>query len=323
MRLSYRAVFTLFITAGILGCDADTPTSPSGLLLTTDSSSYTASPIGYSQVAVRIITKYRNPTNAPIELERCLPDTPYPTYNVELVAPNDPQGAGYNPDWACGGPDKQIIVAPGDVRTDTLTLRGPSAFDNNLGKYLGVLEGTFRVAYGGQQSNEFTIKLPPAGVVPNVSRDVSAAIQTDSLLLHLKVNGPVISSAAIHLVIYNPRPDTSFIINCNGATGVSLEKQSGTQWVGALSSVVPLCYSSPIVIPPGGQYETSIMIAGGSSGSNVAPQFTMNDLPGVYRFVWSQIVGSFNAPEFTPPTWGPPIPADYRRSNAFAVIVDR
>jgi hypothetical protein len=119
-----RTAFTLLITVGIGACGNGGLTQPSDARLTTDSASYTAVPIGYSQVVVRVVTRYRNPTSTPIALDRCYPNSPYPIFGVELVAPKNQEGAGYNPDWACVGNDKPILVGPGESRVDTLTRIG-------------------------------------------------------------------------------------------------------------------------------------------------------------------------------------------------------
>src|SRR5262249_2766250 len=107
-----------------------------------------------------------NPSDTLIVIDRCTPTTPYPTYYVELVSPTSSEGAGYNPDWACVGHNSPIVLGARATRADTITLQGPSGYDNATRKYLGVIAGTFRIDYGGQKSNEFTIRLPPGGVVP-------------------------------------------------------------------------------------------------------------------------------------------------------------
>jgi len=140
------------------------PTAPTVTFLHTDSTSYTAIVGGFSQVHVRLITTFQNPTDTLIKLERCDRSTPYPIYTVDLIAPASAEGAGYNPGWACVG-ISPFIVAAGAVRTDTITLYGPNIFDNTTHKFVGVLAGTFQISYGGQHSNEFTINVPP-GIVP-------------------------------------------------------------------------------------------------------------------------------------------------------------
>jgi len=87
-----------------------------------------------------------------------------------------------------------------------LRLVGPSTYDPKTNRYLGALEGTFRVAYGGQESNDFTIELPPEGIVPSVPRDLGAVIQTDSLLYQLRYTfGIYQRDLPIHVSMYNPR----------------------------------------------------------------------------------------------------------------------
>ncbi|HEY9225632.1 MAG TPA: hypothetical protein VIP11_03225 [Gemmatimonadaceae bacterium] len=128
-------------------------------LLVTDSVRYTATAVNANQVTLKIVTRYRNPSDTAVELSRCFPDTPYPIYYVELIAPSSSEGAGYNPAWGCVGHNNEIVVAPHAVRTDTITLNGPTSFSG--GRFYGVLAGTFRLYYGSQGSSSFTIQLPP------------------------------------------------------------------------------------------------------------------------------------------------------------------
>jgi hypothetical protein len=320
MRASIRTLSVLLAVIGGSECDAGHSTSPGIQMLTTDATSYTAVPIGNGQLGVSVVTRFQNTTLRPIALDRCSNLAHSPEYGVSLVSPQSNEGAGYDPGWACLGGVAPIMVGPGDTRIDTLTLRGPNTYDNQLGRFLGVMAGTFRVSFGGHASNEFDITPSPDGIVPAVPRDTSAAILTDSQLVHLRLQSLAYSAVPpIHVTIFNPRSDTSFIVNCDGSTGLSLEKQDGTQWVPAWSAVVLLCLSPPIVIPPKGQYGTSIDFIAAAQGTNILPQFFVKDIPGVYRLVWSQIVDSFS---FSQAKWGAPIPVEYRRSNAFAIVVD-
>jgi hypothetical protein len=210
----------------------------------------------------------------------------------------------------CNGVPPDLLVAPGTTLTDTLRFAGPAVVDVATNRYFGVLEGTFRIDYGTQESNDFSIALPPEGIVPRVTRDTSAAIQTDSLLVHLTATGEFYSSPAIRVSIHNPMSDTSFIVNCGGATLFTLEKEIGDQWVPVWGDVIPGCVSPAIAIPPGSRYMTSIDVSGAPLGSNAAPGYSVRDIPGVYRLVWADIVDSS----------GKPIPIQYRRSNAFAIV---
>lgn len=317
-RRRFRVLSTLVALSVAAACAENGPTVPSNLPLSTDSTSYTAIPIGAGQVLVKLVTRYRNITSAPVRLDKCSANARTPIFDVVLVSPPDTEGAGYDAAQACTGTDP-FIVAPGETRTDTLRLVGPTAYDTRTKRYLGTVEGKFRVAYGGQESNEFTIELPPEGAVPLVPRDLGAVIQTDSLLYQLSYEfGIYKRDLPIHVSIYNPRADTSFIINCGGATGLYLEKQTGSTWTRAWTAVVPQCLSMPFVIPPNGHYATLIDLFGAAKTVNAAPQFAIDDIPGVYRFVWTQIVDSFTT---QPLSAGAPASIELRRSNPFAIVV--
>lgn len=313
------AVLALF--AAIAACDNNLAAPSPQPTLLTDSASYTAIPIGASQVIVKVVTRFTNPTAKSDTLARCFPTSPHPIFSVSLVSPANTEGAAYNPAWACVGHDNDIVVGAGETRVDTLTLHGPNAYDNSTERYLGSLEGTFRINYGGAASNTFTVKLPPGGAVPFVARDLSAAIQTDSVLVHLKLAGNVLYEATtpIHATIFNPRPDTSFMLTCDGSGPFILEKLIGGQWASAWEGAFPACLSV-IAIPPQGHHDIAIPFLGAKRGTNAVPRFTIDDIPGVYRITWTSIVDSWTT---TPrPTSGAPIAVEYRRSNPFAIVVD-
>jgi hypothetical protein len=159
LKLRLLAVATLAIAA-----TCDDPASPSATVLRTDLSSYTATATGFGQVEVRLILTFGNLADTAVSLDRCVPEESYPIYLVDLVLPDNAEGAGYNPSWACVGGVKPIVIGPRATRIDTITLHGPTVYDNQAHRYLGVLAGLFRISYGGQSSNEFTIKLPPGSV---------------------------------------------------------------------------------------------------------------------------------------------------------------
>jgi hypothetical protein len=299
-------------------CSDAIPTAPTDGLLTTDSASYTAIPSGYNSAEVRVVTLLRNSSDAPITLDRCYPTTPYPIFGVGLVSPSNSEGAAWNPNWACVGHDSPIVIAAHSTRTDTLRLRAPNSADGRTGRPFGVFSGRFRIEIGAFRSNEFEIKLPAEGLVPYVTRDLTPAIQTDSLLFHLKDNGQWYSAPALHVSIYNPRPDTTFIVNCNGDLGFALEKQNGSDWQAVWGSVNPACLGPAIVIPPGGHYDAAVDITGGKYKTNIVPQYSTAYVPGVYRMVFANMVTSFTS---NPLKVGPSIPIEFRRSNPFALVV--
>lgn len=309
-------IVLILANACLAACGDSTATEPSDLILTTDSSSYTATPIGYGQARLDVIATFRNTGTTPVFLERCSSSSRIPMFGVQLVRPSSSEGSGYNNfTWACTGIGP-FEVAAGATRVDTLTLQGPGQTDPKTGKFVGLLEGTFRIGYSGTpSSNEFTIKLPASGIVPYVPRDLTPAIQTDSQLVHMRYRAPVFETIVpMHITMYNPRVDSSYIENCGGATGVVLEKQVTGQWIVAWSPTNDACSSPRIIIPPNGHYETPFAIFGAARSSNVAPKFAVDDIPGVYRLVWTQIYDSRT---------GALVPVEQRRSNAFAIVVDR
>lgn len=306
--------------SAVVACSDAGPSAPSTRLLTTDSASYVANPIGGNSVDVRVITTLRNASPLPMSLPRCTTDAHSPIYSVELT-PGEPGTAAYDPAWGCVGGAPPLIVAPGAVRVDTLLLRGP-AFGGSDGKPIGLLEGSFRIVYGGEQSNAFRITLPPSGLLSFVPRDTMAYVQTDSLVLHM-TGGPLVYSSAtpLRMTIYNPRPDTTFIVNCDGLPAI-LEKQVAGAWVAATDGAGPACLSAPIVIPPNARIDTSMAIVGAMPGTNGEPAFKIDYLPGVYRVV---IGGMYDSFSYSPPPlkFGNPVPVVYGTSNPFLIIIDQ
>ena len=161
MRASIGALGALLAVIGGTACNAGHSTSPDVQVLTTDSTSYTGIPVGKYQFNVTVVTRFRNTTSRPIDLDRCTNAGRSPRYVVSLVRPQNDEGAAYDRIWDCVAGVSPIIVGPGETRTDTLTLLGPTIFLDQAKGYRGILVGAFRISYGGQSSNEFDIKLPP------------------------------------------------------------------------------------------------------------------------------------------------------------------
>jgi hypothetical protein len=87
------------------------------------------------------------------------------------------QRSGYDMAWACVGGVPPAVVLPGEERTDTLRIMGPSAYDGITHEPLGVLQGRFQIGYDTQgcassdpscslagsyiRSNVFDVRLAP------------------------------------------------------------------------------------------------------------------------------------------------------------------
>jgi hypothetical protein len=146
------------------------------LALRTDRTVYRAVAAGgddpYHTFAFTLVAHLTNRTSAPVYLERCYPDTPYPIYTV--VSTQEDVESAYAPVWACVGHDHSITVRPGETRTDSLRITGPNAWDGHTRQPFGVLAGRFRLSYTVgtcpavtgcevpgrvRESNEFEVRL--------------------------------------------------------------------------------------------------------------------------------------------------------------------
>ena len=147
--------------------------------------------------------------------------------------------------------------------------------------------------------------------------EASALFQTDSLeyTLAAGVRG---YSGEIGVRFTNRTGQTVYFVNCNGATGVRLEKRIGAQWQSVWSPVLPACLSAPITVQPGATHGFRIHVFGGYPGSNTAPQFAVADIAGEYRAVWPDALRSYQ--DRLP--FGEPRALAHRVSNTFVLRVE-
>ena len=106
----------------------------------------------YREYGFAVIARFENQSGTSVYLSRCYPDSPHPIYGVSLVEPEDQWGAAYSGVWACVGHNRPIEVRTGQVRVDTLRLRGPNAWQDGIAR--GVFEGQFRLLYEVQTCRE-------------------------------------------------------------------------------------------------------------------------------------------------------------------------
>ena len=126
-----------------------------------------------------------------------------------------------------------------------------------------------------------------------VTRDTSAAVQTDSLAYRL-VRTDVSYDGRIAFAFTNRDARSVEITNCLGTTTVGLEKLVGDRWVLAWSPTLPLCLSAPIVVAPGATYRTELLISAGRPGTTTEPKFLAGTVDGVYRMIWGAL--SYSGP---------------------------
>lgn len=76
-------------------------------------------------------------------LQRCTPDYTYPTHGIEAI--NTDKGSAYSKVWACVGHNDHPILAPNEIRIDTLHFLGPTMISQD-GEPEGVFEGRHRIS---------------------------------------------------------------------------------------------------------------------------------------------------------------------------------
>lgn len=65
-----------------------------------------------------------------------------------IVVDGEPdEDAAWTPTWACAAFRWHEPLAPGDARTDTFRIDGPTGWDGRTGQPIGLLEGRFRLEY--------------------------------------------------------------------------------------------------------------------------------------------------------------------------------
>ena len=148
-----------------------------------------------------------------------------------------------------------------------------------------------------------------------LTRDVAALFQTDSLYYALRAGDFV--AGEIDVTFTNRTATTAYLINCNGATALQLERRVGNSWQFVWSPVLPACLSAPIVVPVGGTHRSRITIPSAPPATNGVRFDDPRTVPGEYRLVWTSLVSSHED--------GPPfsdlLPLAARVSNAFRLSV--
>jgi hypothetical protein len=325
------------LAAAAAGCSElpIVPVDPFPGAFTVDSATYTAQPIGTEQVGFRLVARYHNPTNAPIYLDRCSPTAPHPLFAVNLQSTSFTTESGYNMGFACVGHDQPIVVGPGETRTDTLRITGPNVFDNASQHFLGAVAGTFSLSYFASacrpastscsvppgpvptRSVFFDVKLTAAGIIPAITRDLSAAIQTDSLIYHVRTVAGFYEST-FRVTLFNATADTIYMPSCDGRPLSSLEKKVGVEWKAVLTELPPSCPSPlpVIVVAPRAHYEWGTPLHSVPAAvTNMEPRFADAEIGGTYRLTFS---GMYN--HYAGPATGVSVPVELRRSNVFVMV---
>lgn len=146
-------------------------------------------------------------------------------------------------------------------------------------------------------------------------RDASAPIQTGKSEYSATIRDGTVELEIPH-TFTNQRAETVYIVNCNNAFGIKLQKRAGNTWVDAVGMIIPDCLSPAIEIPEGESYDNILQIHAGLPSSDIEPRFEVDEIEGIYRIVWIDVLESFD-PDSYP--FGEQIPLEQRLSNTFEI----
>jgi len=142
--------------------------------------------------------------------------------------------------------------------------------------------------------------------------------QTDSTSYTLRSTSPW-HQTTIGVTFTNRTNRAANFVNCNGGTGVQLEKLIHGTWTPAWAPIQAACLSPPIVVATGTKFQTTIHVFAGDVGSNFYPQFSVADVPGIYRVVWTEVVANYTTEG---QSFGDLLPLEHRTSNTFTLAVE-
>jgi hypothetical protein len=138
----------------------------------------------------------------------------------------------------------------------------------------------------------------PPGASRPLSRDTTAATQTDSLAYHVMVRDGRFYEAPAMVTFRNTSPDTAYFVNCNGATPTGIQRETAAGWVDVWNGEQDACLSAPIVVPPGDTLRRRVLLFDGfhplPNDTTAAPSGPTH-APAVYRIIWHGLVHHYNA----------------------------
>ncbi|HYC87967.1 MAG TPA: hypothetical protein VEO54_02050 [Thermoanaerobaculia bacterium] len=102
-----------------------------------------------------------------------------------------------------------------------------------------------------------------------------------------------------------------YLLNCNGAFAVGLQRPAGEQWEHVWLPGMNACMSAPIVIRAGESHQATIVADSGVDAAVSSRQTETKIGTGTYRVVWHGLLGSYE-PDKSPP--GAHLPIEQRVS---------
>jgi hypothetical protein len=149
-----------------------------------------------------------------------------------------------------------------------------------------------------------------------LTRDVAALFQTSSLRYTARMT-PSGIDFTVPFTFTNRTGGPAYFVNCDGVTGLALEKWVHSQWEDVWGPIINGCLSPPIVVRPDLQQEGIVFVTASYLGSNAYPQFGTDEVEGVYRFVWREVLRDYDTSRRP---LGELLPLDRRISNRFELV---
>jgi hypothetical protein len=119
---------------------------------------------------------------------------------------------------------------------------------------------------------------------------------------------------------YRAASDTVYIVNCNGAILMNLQKLEVGGWTDAWYAEGDQCLSPPIVVPPNTEFKGEAVIWGAEAVQRSYNTLRVPAIDGEYRLVWNQPVHHYDP---GPGSFGDTLALANRVSNQFTLVRTR
>jgi hypothetical protein len=156
---------------------------------------------------------------------------------------------------------------------------------------------------------------PPEADEVGLSERSPASIRTDSSAYFLHFDDPVWTTRIGFS--YRAEADTIYVMNCNGAILMNLQKLEVGGWTDAWYAEGNQCLSPPLLIPPNTEFRGEALIWGADSGQRSYNTFRVPEIDGEYRLVWNQPVHHYHP---SSGNFGDTLQLANRVSNQFTLI---
>lgn len=159
--------------------------------------------------------------------------------------------------------------------------------------------------------------VPPEAATPHVAASPAAAaapITTDRRH-YVFTEGPRGKELRVIATLHAPEDQPLYVVNCNGASSVTLQREVEGNWDYAWVVGMNACLSPPIVIPPGGEHTATIHVQEGA-GDVVQPKGAPMLEPGTYRVVWTGVLTAYDE---NVRGFGPELPLEQRISAPITI----